>query len=56
MALTDTAEEVPANEDPGCQIVCSPDVADEIAQRLRDAVGEILDDYTDDDVFDYGVD
>jgi hypothetical protein len=58
---TNTAEEAPADDDPGlrnigCQIVCSPEVADEIAQRLREAVGEILDDYTDDDVFDYGVD
>lgn len=34
----------------------SPDVADEITQRLREAVGEILDDYTDDDVFDDDVD
>ncbi|MFJ8540305.1 hypothetical protein [Streptomyces sp. NPDC093591] len=33
----------------GCQIVCSPDVADEIAGRLREAIGEILNDYTDDD-------
>ncbi|MGJ5899373.1 hypothetical protein ACSCBZ_46660 [Streptomyces niveiscabiei] len=61
MALTDTAEQVPADDDPGfrsigCQIVCSPEVADEIAQRLREAVGEILDDYTDYGVFDYGVD
>ncbi|WP_069766856.1 hypothetical protein [Streptomyces sp. LUP30] len=61
MALTDTAEEAPADDDPGfrnigCQIVCSPEVADEIAQRLREAVGEILEDYTDEDVFDYGVD
>lgn len=64
MALTDHAEEVHADEADddhgfrsiGCQIVCSPEVADEIAQRLREAVGEILDDYTDDDVFDYGVD
>ena len=60
-AITDTAEEAPADHDPGfrnigCQIVCSPRVADEIAQRLREAVGEILDDYTDGDVFDYGVD
>lgn len=36
----------------GCQIVCSPEVAEEIAQRLREAVCEILDDYSDDDVFD----
>ncbi|MFI6731276.1 hypothetical protein NRF20_01825 [Streptomyces sp. R-74717] len=61
MALTERAEAAPADEDPGfrhigCQIVCSPEVADEIAQWLREAVGEILDDYTDDDVFDYGVD
>ncbi|MFE4798268.1 hypothetical protein ACFRFL_25095 [Streptomyces sp. NPDC056708] len=64
MPLTETAEAAPADEDDadpgfrniGCQIVCSPDVADEIAQPLRDAVGEILDDYTDDDVFDYGID
>jgi hypothetical protein len=64
MVLTDHAEEVQADEADdapgfrsiGCQIVCSPEVADEIAQRLREAVGEILDDYTDDDVFDYGVD
>lgn len=61
MALTDTAEEAPADDDPGfhnigCRIVCSPEVADEIAQRLREAVGEILEDYTDEDVFDYGVD
>lgn len=36
--------------------MCSPEVADKIAGRLREAVGEILDDYTDDDVFDYDVD
>jgi hypothetical protein len=61
MALTDTAETAPADDGPGfrnvgCQIVGSPEAADEIAQRLREAVGEILDDYTDDDVFAYGVD
>lgn len=59
--MTDTAEEAPADDDPGfrsigCQIVCSPEAADEIAQRLREAVGEILDDSPDNDVFDYGVD
>ncbi|MEV5008916.1 MULTISPECIES: hypothetical protein [unclassified Streptomyces] len=57
----DTPEEVPADDDPGfrnigCQIVYSPDGAEEIAQRLRQAVGEILDDYIDDDIFGYGVD
>lgn len=36
--------------------MCSPEVADEIAGRLREAVGAILDEYTDDEVFDYGVD
>lgn len=59
--MTDTTKEAPADDDPGfrsigCQIVCSPEVADGLAQQLREAVGEILDDYTDDDVFDYGVD
>ncbi|MFJ5726341.1 hypothetical protein [Streptomyces sp. NPDC093149] len=55
----ETTEAAPADEDDadsgfrniGCQIVCSPDVAGEIAQWLRDVVGEILDDYAD-DVFD----
>jgi hypothetical protein len=62
MALTDTADmarrpdDGPGFRNVGCQIVCSPEAADEIAQRLREAVGEILDDYTDDDVFAYGVD
>ena len=61
MALTGTAEEAPADDDPGfrnvdCQTVCSPEVADGLAQRLREAVGGSLEDYTNDDVFDYGVD
>lgn len=40
----------------GVEIVCHPDVADALAQQLRDAVGEILDGYTEDEIFDYGID
>ncbi|MFF7199303.1 hypothetical protein ACFZAM_37115 [Streptomyces sp. NPDC008079] len=36
----------------GVEIICTPDVADAIAQQLRDAVEEILDGYTDDDIID----
>ncbi|MFE7447076.1 hypothetical protein ACFU7X_42225 [Streptomyces chartreusis] len=52
MTLTDTADDDPGFRSIGCQIVCSP----ENEERLREAVGEVLDDYTDDVVFDYGVD
>ncbi|MFP8887846.1 hypothetical protein [Streptomyces mangrovi] len=40
----------------GCQIVCSPDVADEIAGMLREAVRGILEQYGEDEIYDYGVD
>ncbi|WP_327072019.1 hypothetical protein [Kitasatospora sp. NBC_01302] len=40
----------------GAEILCHPEVADEIAQRLRDAVGEILADYSEDEIADYGTD
>jgi hypothetical protein len=38
------------------EIICTPEVADASAQQLRDAVEEILDGYTDDDIIDCGVD
>jgi cytochrome c-type biogenesis protein CcmH/NrfF len=38
------------------EIICTPDVADGIAQQLRDAVEEILEGYSDDEIIDYGVD
>ena len=57
-APTSGAEE--EEDDPGFrhvgEIICTPQVADAIAQQLRDAVEEILDGYADDDIIDYGVD
>jgi hypothetical protein len=49
-------QEDPGFRNVGVEIICHPDVADDIAQQLRDAVGEILDGYTEDEIFDYGVD
>ncbi|UWE10215.1 cytochrome c-type biogenesis protein [Actinacidiphila bryophytorum] len=40
----------------GVEIVCTPDVADGIAQQPRDAVDETLEGYSDDEIIDYGVD
>ena len=40
----------------GAEIICHPDVADDIARQLRDAVAEILEGYTADEVIDHGVD
>ncbi|MEC3992032.1 hypothetical protein VSR01_00110 [Actinacidiphila sp. DG2A-62] len=64
MTATDpapTSEGEEEEDDPGfrhvsVEIICTPDVADAIAQQLRDAVEEILDDYSDDEIIDYGVD
>ena len=61
MTTTDPApageeeEEDPGFRNVGVDIICSPEVADAIAQQLRDAVEEILEGYTDDDIIDYGV-
>jgi hypothetical protein len=52
----ESEEQEPDFRNMGCQILCSQDVADEIAQQLREAVSEILDGYTDDGFSDYGVD
>ncbi|MET9221771.1 hypothetical protein ABZX65_23805 [Streptomyces sp. NPDC003300] len=45
-------EDDPGFRNVGVEIICTPDVADAIAQQLRDAVEEILDGYTDDDIID----
>ena len=39
----------------GAEIICHPDVADEITQQLRDAVAEILEGYSEAEVIDHGV-
>jgi hypothetical protein len=49
-------EEDPGFRHVGVEIICTPEVADDIARQLRDAVAEILDGYTDADIIDYGVD
>lgn len=62
MTATDPAPAIEEGEDDpgfrhvGVEIICTPDVADGIAQQLRDTVEEILDGYSDDDIIDYGVD
>jgi hypothetical protein len=37
------------------EILCHPDVADQILAQLRDAVGDILDGYSQDQIADYGI-
>jgi cytochrome c-type biogenesis protein CcmH/NrfF len=49
-------EDDPGFRHVGVEIICTPDVAVAIAQQLRNAVEEILEGYTDDDIIDYGVD
>lgn len=49
-------EDDPGLRNVGVEIICTPDVADAIAQQLRDAVEEILEGYSDDEIIDYGVD
>jgi hypothetical protein len=49
--MTDDDEHVSV----GVEIQCHPDVRDEILSQLRDAVGEILDGYSDEEVSDYGI-
>ncbi|MEU2740120.1 hypothetical protein ABZ656_33405 [Streptomyces sp. NPDC007095] len=40
----------------GCTFVCHPDAADAVAQALRTAAEEVLEAFSDDEIFDYGVD
>jgi cytochrome c-type biogenesis protein CcmH/NrfF len=49
-------EEGPGFRNVGVEIICTPEVAGAIAQQLRDAVEEILEGYSDDDIIDCGVD
>ncbi|WP_037905033.1 cytochrome c-type biogenesis protein [Actinacidiphila yeochonensis] len=49
-------EDDPGFRHVGVEIICTPDVADGIAQQLRDAVEEILEGYSDEEIIDYGVD
>jgi hypothetical protein len=54
-----TAEDATADEPEfrsvGVEIICHPDVADQILAQLRDAVADILDGYSEDDIADYGI-
>jgi hypothetical protein len=40
----------------GCEFICIPEVAEDLRRDLRDAVGEILEAYTAEEIIDYGVD
>ena len=40
----------------GCEFICVASVAQDLREQLRFAVGEILEDYTEDEIIDYGVD
>jgi hypothetical protein len=54
------AEEQADPSDPfvhvGCTFVCRADVADDVAKALRSAVEEVLEGFSDDEIYDYGVD
>jgi len=49
------ASDEPEFRSVGAEILCHPDVADDIVRQLRDAVAEILEGYTEDEVIDHGV-
>lgn len=40
----------------GCEIICIPEVAEDLRMDLRELVGELLEAYTDEEIIDYGVD
>jgi hypothetical protein len=49
-------DEEPEVRNIGCQIVCRVDVAEEVAQMLRTAVDQILNDFSEEEIVDHGVD
>lgn len=40
----------------GCEFIVVAEVAEDLREQLRYAVGAILDDYTEEEILDYGVD
>lgn len=40
----------------GCEFIVLASVAEDLREQLRCAVGEILEDYSDEEIIDYGVD
>ena len=55
MTAEDASADEPEFRSVGAEILCHPDVADQIIAQLREMVGEILDGYSQDEIADYGI-